>query len=240
MPTLLSAKQISEHALRKIGRFPTTQDQADAGDLHIAMGMLEFVLQDFFGQSSVASAWGTLQIPLLSSLAEYELKQFSSGFAAAGVQFVYAAELVEVASDQKSPLDILNEEKFFQRTFSDTGLPNAIYVNKGPDTAGEKMLINPMLGPDVADGSYKVYLQIQTFATKISENTGAPLLNIRPTYYLWAISKLAYQLGTGTLRRLPKTETDQFKVDYEEMETKLTGFDGSENDNQPFTPPWGQ
>lgn len=236
MPTLFSAKDIAEEALKKIGRFPTSQSQANAVDLTRALRMLELILQASHGEQSMIGGKGTLQVPLVATVRNYPLQYLANP---AGVQIVFDAELLEVASGSVTPLKVLEEEEFFKRNLTDTGLPCEIYVNKGPE-ATPSMQIHPYLGPDVASGLYKIYLQIQTFATTISErNIGSRTINIRPTFYLWAITKLAYQLGTGTIRRLPRQETDQFKLDYEEMEIKLVGFDGNDNSNQPFTEPWG-
>lgn len=239
MPTILSAKEIVEKSLQKIGRFPTTQAAANPVDLKRGLETLEIILQDYFGQGSLASAKGTVQIPLLSSTPIYQLKYYENQLARSGVQFVYSAELLEVASGSRTPVDVINEEKFFLLNPNTTGLPCAVYVNKGPDVSNTLVQIHPMLGSQVADGTYTLLMQVQTFATAITDNSGAQKLNIRPTLYLWAITKLAYQLGTGTIRRLPKQETDQFKIDYEEIESKIS-FDNVENDNQPYTEPWGQ
>lgn len=241
MPTTLSAKDIAEEALRKIGRFPSTQDQADAGDLKKSLRMLEIILQDRFGQGSMTSAWGTVRVPLTASTQIYPLKNQQTDAAINGVQFVYAAELITIASGESCPIDVINEKKFFERDQNCVGRPCAVYINKGPDSANELMLINPILGAEVADGTYEIYLQVQTFATTISQNgVGAKLINIRPTYYLWAIKKLAYELGNGTLRQLPTAELNRLQKDYMLDEAKLDAFDGRENDSQPYTRPWGQ
>lgn len=240
MPTILSAKDIVEQALKKIGRFPSTMEQADAGDLREGYTMLELILQSFYGEGSNTSAWGTIQVPLLSSNRVYALKLYERELAAPGIQFVYDAELLEVASGAVTPLNIINEEKYFKLNLKETGTPTDIYINKGPDVADTLMQTYPTLGAEVAANTYKILLHVQTYATRIDRATGAAKINIRPTLYLWAIKRLAYELGTGTLRRLPKIETDQLKVDYEELEIKLSAFDNAENDNQPYTKPWGQ
>lgn len=238
MPTLFSAKDIAEQSLQKIGRFPTTEDQANAVDLARALRMLETITQDFFGGNTVTSAWGTLQIPLTASTLEYPLSDYQTD---EGVQFVYGAELIDVSNSGwrvLGPIKVVNEKKFFSNDITQTGIPAIVYVDKGIPPI---MQINPILGAEVAADNYKILLQIQTFATRIvTRGIGAKPIDLRPTYYLWAITKLAYQLGNGTIRRLPEAELTRLQKDYMDMETKLQGFDANENDDQPFTEPWGQ
>lgn len=240
MPTLLSAKDICEQSLMKVGRFPTSQDQPNIIDLKRAFKMFELVLQSTFGEASVTSAWGTLQVPLVAGLTAYPITELSTETYKEGVQFVYGAELITINGGSSRPIDVVTEEKFFKLNQTDVGEPCEIYIDKGESPI---IHVHPTLGSEVADNTYQLLLQVQTFPTAISQQgvgARAGALNIRPPWYLWAITKLTYQLGTGTLRRLPEAELTRFKADYEEMELKLLGFDGAENQNQNFTQPWGQ
>lgn len=237
MPTLFSAKDIVEESLKKIGRFPSTQDQADANDLVRGLRALELVLQDFFGSNDVTSAWGSLLIPIVAGVMQYPLSQYSTND---GVQFVYAAELINNADAtwRPTPLDIVTEKKFFEHDLHCTGLPCRLNVDKGVSPI---MQINPILGADVADGTYSVLIQIQTFATQILlKGIGAKPIDLRPTYYLWAINRLAYELGTGTLRYLPETQLSRLQKDYQTQQTLLEGYDANENSTETCTEPWGQ
>lgn len=237
MATIFSAKDIVERSLQKIGRFPTSMAAADSVDLERGLSTLELILQDAFGQQSMIAGKGTLRVPLVAAVEKYPLQYLSN---TAGVQMIFDAELIEVASGASTPIRVCDEEQFFRLNLKDVGVPCDIYLNKGPEI-NPTMQVHPMLGPDVAEGVWEIYLQIQTFATAIlTRGVGVPVLNLRPTLYLWAITKLAYELGNGILRRLPETELTRLKADYEEKESKVIGFDGSDNSNQPFTEPWGQ
>lgn len=244
MPTIFSAQDIAEQALQKVGRFPTTQAAADTKDMARALSMLETILQDFFGTASVTSAQGTLQIPLTAGTLKYPLVTYAT---ADGVQFVFGAQLVNVANGGWRVIDkdikIIGEESFYERDLQCTGHPHWICIDKGVKGEPPLLQVNPILGPEVPDNTFVLLMQVQTFApTVVTRGIGSSPSKffMRPTYYLWAITKLTYQLGTGTVRRLPDGELDRFQKDYMMMEAKLTGFDAPENSNEPFTQPWGQ
>lgn len=239
MPTLFSAKDIAEESLKKIGRFPSTQDQADAGDLGRALRMLEIVLQDFFGSNSVTSAWGTLLIPITASTLQFPLSNYQTND---GVQFAYGAELVKNDDPTWRPghhkLKIVTEEHFYGLDLTNQGLPEKLNIDKGFSPI---MQVWPLLGATIPDGTYSILLQIQTFATQIqTKGIGASPIDLRPTYYLWAINRLAYELGTGTLRYLPAEQLNRLQKDYQTQQTLLQGFDANENTTQICTEPWGQ
>lgn len=236
MATILLPKDIAEKSLERIGRFPTSQDQADAVDLKRALSSFELVLQELAGFMSVTCLREIITIQLAAEAIQYALVNF---VLTEDVQFLFSAEVLEVASGAVSPVRIVDEAEFSSLNQNTFGKPEVIFMDR---SMSPLVHVWPVLGPQVPDNTYNLQLHVQHFFSPVDTKTGLKkqIWKLRPSWYIWAINRLAYHLGTGTIRRLPKSETDDFKRDYEEAQELLNGFDNDQTDNHPFTEPWGQ
>lgn len=238
MATYFSAKDIVETSLQKIGRFPTTQDQADAVDLKRGLSTLESILQELAGTQSVTCNWETIEIPLLAGVSAYPLANIVGK---EGVNFIYSAELLNVAAGSRCEVKIINEDEFNGLDSLCTGEPCKIFMDRGNHPVVHAY---PMLGAPVPPVTFSLLLKVQHYFSSFDKKGEADINHIefalRPSWYRWAWTKLSYELGNGIIRRLPEGELTRLKADYEESEQKLSAFDNAQTGNQPFTLPWGQ
>lgn len=240
MPTIFSARGLAECALQNIRAFPVTDDAADPAQLRRALQRLELIMNDTLGQQTVASAWKTLEIPLTADKSRYRFADYTDDN---GIQFAYDTFLQRY-NDDGLPIDeclltSVTERRFNQWDKSGTGDPSETFIDRTNDTY---LNIFPSVSPTLEDGKFSVKVQIQSFATKITQQgTGGVNINFRPTWYLYLINKLSYELGKGSIRRLPRDELEMYQKDFMLAEPNLISGDVAQITGlDSCTQPWGQ
>jgi hypothetical protein len=221
MPNYLVAKDICEMALQEIGAFSPQDSQADAGELIIALRRLEVMLNDEIGSSVLAGYFRTFDIPLAVSGRSYPVKDFADKDM---LERIFSIHVVEKSNLSVSDVVLVDEEKYNALSWLDTGTPNTVFIDKD---VLPTIYVYPVLGNGVADGDFYLRIRCQTYAPPIAMmGDGKTNINLRPSWYLWAYTKLAYLLGRGAVRRIPEQELNRLQRDYTIYENRLIANDG--------------
>ena len=121
-------------------------------------------------------------------------------------------------------LSIEWESDGVKEDLNDTGTPCRVIITKD---AEPELRVYPTPTQTDQDAGLKVRVRVQTYHGSI-DPTGVADSDIllRPSWYLWAIKRLAYEIGGGPVRRLPDSERNTLEKDFMMIERELMGRDG--------------
>jgi len=227
LPNIKTAKQIAEGALKTIGAFPASQDSADEGELRDTLVFLEMLINYQSGIRPLAGFWQVFDIPVEADIGDYDLADYADE---RGVSHVFSAALVDLSGDP-DPLDFQYENDALYENLKETGRPCRATVSKDTD-----MVLRVYPTPTIVeeDLGLVIRVRVQTYNENIDETGVADNdIRLRPSWYLWLIKRLAYEIGSGPVRRLSEGELRRLEKDAMKLEGLLLARDGKENGSQP-------
>lgn len=201
--------------------------QADQGELRTALQWLELMMNAQLGSRSMVGFMRVLDIPVEAGVGDYNINDYTE---AAEVQHVFSVSLIR-STGSVEPLDMLFEDEADGENLSDTGTPDRVIVTR---ELRPRLRVFPTPTQSNEDNGDLLRVRIQTFHEEI-DITGAAdsELNLRPSWFLWAIKRLSYEIGSGPVRRLSNSELDRIQTDYFLLENSLMARDGQENSGRP-------
>lgn len=228
MPNYLTAKDIADRALQRIGAFPATQSQADAGELRRALQWLDMLLNDVGAKRPIAGRWSLLDIPLEAGVGDYDLADYVG--AAGDAQHVFSVNVVD-GNGRVTPATMLWEEEAAEKDLNQKGSPCSVVVTR--DIYPQIKVYPEPVQADVDNGRV-LRLRLQTYAEAI-DYTGIADSDpgLRPGWYLWASNALAYEIGNGPVRRLNEDELTRIQKDANTGWADLLARDGLNNTGSP-------
>jgi hypothetical protein len=241
MTAFLSARQICEAALRKVGAFPTSDTAAEPEHMKEAMRWLALRLDHIAG--SRRREWlisPTLTVPLnIANQKTYEIStQVGAAWPRQGFEHVIVA-FVEDQYGNRWPVEVVDREKFEDvcKT-AESGEPAWIYFDR---------LTNRDLSPEVSVWpvptvtTYLLKIIMQMNAPDIMPSgvsgddiDGALAHGLRRTWQLWAVFQLAADLGSGPIRHLP---VERFNLFTAQAERALADLENVEDREKTTGPP---
>lgn len=225
MPTYQTAKTIAENALSTIGAFPSSQSQPDAGELRKALIWLEMSLNSQSGIRPTAGFWDVIDIPVQSGIGDYDLDDYD-----VAIQHVFSASIVTTLGNIE-PLTIISENKAMMENLKDTGTPERATITRDVKPV---LKVYPTPTSSDEESGLVIRLRFQRFHEAIDgDGTNDTNVSLRPSWYLWITKKLAYEIGSGPVRRLSDGELDRFLRDAEKLESSLYARDGQYNSSRP-------
>ncbi len=223
MPTYQTAKKTAENALKTIGAFPASQSQADAEELRTTLQWLEMLLNTVAGIRPLAGFWRVIDIPIEGGIGDYHLVDYADS---AETQHVFSVNIVEPNGDVE-PIHMLFENEAVEENLKLTGRVRRAVVTKD---------VFPVLklypAPTIEDeNSGRILrIRIQTYHPAIDDKgIGKEKLLVRPSWYLWLTKRLAYEIGSGPVRRLADGELKRLQMDADLLENLLLARDGQNN-----------
>lgn len=221
MPDIQSAKQIAEKALSMIGAFPASRAAPDPGELRRTLQWLEMLLNYQTGARPIGGFWQIFDIPLEAGIGDYPLDDYCSD---AGVSHVFSAFVVTGVQDP-IPLDQIFESQAAGENLTATGTPSRFVVTTDGNGV-MRMFPTPTQADE--DAGRVVRVRVQTFHEKIdAKGTGDIDIRLRPSWYLWAVKRLSYEIGSGAVRRLADNELQRLQRDAKELEDLLLARGGN-------------
>lgn len=227
MPNYLTAKNLAEEALREIGAFPPSQSQADAGELRVTLLRLELMLNSYVGMRTMAGLRDTVEIPLIEGETVYRLEDYTDENSA---QHVFSIMCVENTGNV-TPVDIVFDSQAQENDLTQSATPWQAVVSQNV-----KPVITVWPKPTASDVSAGRFIRVrlQTYAAAVDPQGIADKdTKLRPSWYWWAITKTAYAIGRGAVRRLSDGELKLLREDSELLENRLLAYDGSQDTSQP-------
>jgi hypothetical protein len=235
MTAFLSARQVCETALRKIGAFPINDTAARPEHLKEAMRWLALRLDHIAG--SRRREWlisPTLTVPLnVANQKTYELStQVGGSWPRQGFEHIIVA-FIEDQYGNRWPVEVVDREKFEDvcKT-TESGEPAWIYLDR---------LTNRDLSPEVSVWPVPT---ITTYVLKIIMQMNAPDImpsgvsgddidgalahGLRRTWQLWAVMQLSADLGSGPIRQIPGEYLERFERQAKAAYDDLDGYEDRE------------
>jgi hypothetical protein len=233
MSVLLTANQIAERALRKIGSFPITETAARPEELAEALFWLDLIIASL--PSEVRRYWllsDTLHLPLLPGTEVYRLADLPD-WPAEGVEHVTHCWL-EDPSGNRSAVAIVGRTEFDLRSRLDTpGRPELVHIDRSLDP---KLRAWPVIA--VAD--FRLGLIVQKLGPDLAPRDSSPRLNrshqehgLPATWQMWAVNELAIRLGDGPVRKLAGQTIAAWKAENLALKADLDAFQDAEHQNTP-------
>ncbi len=237
MPTIQSAKQIAENALSTIGAFPASRAAPDPGELKKTLRWLEMLLNYQAAIRPIGSFWQVFDVPLEASVGDYELSDYADE---RGASRVFSAFIVDTSGDVV-PLPLEFQSDAVSENLTRTGRPErATVVYDGDDAstnASGTLSVYPMPTQTEVDAGLVLRVRVETFHEKIDETgAGDEDIRLRPSWYLWITKRLAYEIGSGPVRRLAEGELARLEADSMKLENALLARD-SVSPRPPVTEP---
>ncbi len=235
MPTVQTAKQIAENALSTIGAFPASRSSPDPGEMKKALRWLEMLLNYETAIRPIGSFWQVVDIPLETGVGDYDLQDYVDE---SGACHVFSVFLVD-SGGNVDPLDLEYSSTSVAENLVKTGKPLRATVKMDSELVNGTLSVYPMPTQTEEDAGYILRVRIQTFHTPIDETGAADEdVKLRPSWYLWATKRLAYEIGGGPVRRLAETELARIDADATRFENALLARDGQQiSPGPPVTEP---
>ena len=232
MPHIKTAKEIAEGALKTIGAFPSSQSAPDEGELKDTLNWLEMLINFQSGIRPLAGFWQVFDIPVEAGVGDYDLNDYAEE---RGVSYVFGAMLVDITGDT-DPLDFQYENDALSENLTRTGRPCRATVTKDAEMV---LKVYPTPTQVEEDSGLVIRVRVQTYH-EIIEATGTANedIRLRPSWYLWLIKRLGYEIGSGPVRRLSEGELKRLEDDAMMLENALLARDGQyQSPRPPVTEP---
>lgn len=220
MPNVQSAKVVAENALSTIGAFPASQSKPDPGEMNKALRWLEMLLNFESGIRPLAGFWQVFDIPIEAGIGDYDLADYAEE---RGVVHVFSAFVVDANGDT-DPIDFQYESQAVSENLNQTGRPTRATVTKDRDMV---LRVFPTPTQVEADMGLVIRVRVQTYHDDIDPAGVADEdIRLRPSWYLWLTKRLAYEIGSGPVRRLSEGELKRLDDDSAKLESALLARDG--------------
>lgn len=246
MSKVFTASQICGTSLRMIGQWPITESAPDGEHLREAMTWLDLIMAETAGVDRIWSlVTATLPIILTNGTQKYNLQNsLGANLPIDQVQFPVGAWLEDQAGN-RTPLDIDTLDQFEDvDKMAQTGMPCRLHIDRLPTPT---MRVFPT--PDVADpNTYTVQLSVQTYAPNVAPAgvTGLQpltsiLTNFRQAWQRWLVYRLAIDIGSGPVQKLPETTLAPWRAEAAASKLRLLSFENREHETSPpvCEPAWG-
>jgi hypothetical protein len=232
MSSTLDVREICEEALRNVGAFARTDEQADADELRTAIRYLDLHIAFLTGTNRISCfVPEEITIPIVSGTQAYSLSNYSGSDK---VQFPIDCYLVsDTNSIDRTEVKIIDRRKFDALDGS-SGSPNVVYI----DRLEKNLTLSVHPVPNMT--GYSLKLNFQKFSPNIHKNAsgveiknGAVPHGLPDMWQLYLINKLTALIGMGAVRRIPRADVNDFTLLAADMENKLLKFGNQEHTSQP-------
>jgi hypothetical protein len=228
MPRLLTAAQIAEGALRRIGSL-SPRDQPDPDELDIALGALDLIVGELAG--TMTCYWlvpAEFTLSLTSGTASYDLlTALGSSYPDAGLQFPLSAYLLYPVdgdgNQRKTPVEIVRRRAFLaHEQAAQAGAPSEIYIDR---------LTPPTLStwPVIDQTGYSLLLHYQTYSADLREDGGNRPHGLPAAWQRWAELATAADIADGPLGRLPGPRVQMLIQRAAEAKRELKAYNNREH-----------
>jgi hypothetical protein len=216
MPKRHSVHGICELALRQIGAIPITESATQGPELDQAIYWLDLLVAHHVAVNRVLHLVpSTLALPISAGVKDYDITNTAAAAEPNnGVQFPIQASLRDPFGND-TPLSIVSRSEYEEIADKDSsGTPDRVYINRLDQP---KMSVYPVLATASTPG-YTIQLVVQAFSKDLTVSRGAQVTHeMRTAWQLWMVLALAIRLGSGPVRKLPKSEIDDLKAEATEM-----------------------
>lgn len=230
MSVLLSAKEIVERSLRQIGSYSINDDAARTEEMNEGLFWLDLIMSQLAGTEHINFLSNeTVSLSLSADMQSFNLQTaLVQVWPKDGMAFPLNAYLINGST--RTEIELITKKRFDELE-EETGLPQYIYIDRTN---------NPILNvwPVPSTGDLTLELTFQkfspTFEAKTNIDTG-----LKPSWQRWAIYALSAEIGNGPVRKVPRSELNDYRAIAEATLQKLQAFDRSFDNGEPVMPYYG-
>lgn len=246
MSATLSAREICNRALRRIGAFPITDTAPDGEDLREAMFHLDMILAELAGTYELMFLVPTTPatLTLVAGTQSYDLSSvMGTEYPDDGIQFPLLAWR-EDTDGNRYDVEIVSRQTFYEHEDSDQeGDPCEIWIDR---LSSPTLYTWPTLPSDASDTWY-IKLVTQRFAPNVAPKGVSGAVSASTTIHEFRVAwnrflsyRLAADIGSGPVRFLPQVRIDYFHDQADQAITLLDARENREHDREPpIAEPWG-
>jgi hypothetical protein len=227
MATRLKVRGIAERALRKIGAFAINDTAADPAELAETLYWMDMVVAELAGTERCQ--WlipATLEIPLTTDTFEYPLTNAGADYPDDGVLFVCMATIRD-ANGQDTEIEMQSRASREAIGIKTTGgVPTHVHVDRLVDTP------TAFVYPVPQDDTLTLRLICQIMSPNLvgagSSRLGNKDHGLPMEWQKWLVNATAAEIGSGPVRRLPKTEVDDIRASAAASKSALMAYSNRE------------
>lgn len=238
MARTLTAKEICERALRAIGTFPLSESAPDGEQMREALHWLDLIMAEIGGTGRLFHLIDEgVGLKLLPGQGTYRLKSaLGTAYPVDGIQFPIAAHLL-MPTGQRRGLTIINSDTWGSFDNPETpGLPHVVFIDRQPIPT---LHTYPTLPKALGAQTFVIQLDVQRYTPNVAPGgvtgatpQGSVLHGFREAWQRYLIMRLAQDLASGPIIKLPQQSIAVFKTEATEAKTLLMRFENQEHDNE--------
>ncbi len=226
MSSLLSASEICETALRKIGSFSINDSAADPEEMKEAAKWLDLVVGEM--TETERCTWliqDTVTVPLEADKATYNLANaMGVNYPSDGVMFITHTFITNGTSDQD--VEMARRASYEELTVkTSTGPPKLIYIDRLSDKNEQSFTVYPV----PVDATHSLKFVFQKHAPDLRNDFGKKAHGFHRGWQKWLVLATAAEIGDGPVRRVPSSENDRTRRDAQMSFGKLQANQNREN-----------
>ncbi len=236
MPSLLSASEICETALRKIGAFSINDTAADGEELKEAAKWLDLVVGEM--TETERCTWlieDTVTVSLVADQATYNLfDAMGASYPADGVMFITSSWITDGTNDDD--VELIRRTDLEEIVVKGaTGKPELIYIDRLSDKNQQSFTVYPV----PVDATHSLKFVFQRHAPDLRSDVGKKAHGFHRGWQKWLVLATAAEIGDGPVRKIPSTEVDRIKRDAQMSFNKLQASQNRENVAPRRVQAWG-
>ncbi len=226
MPSLLSASEVCEAALEKIGSFSINDTAADGEELKRTAKWLDLVVGEM--TETERCTWlieDTVTVPLVADQAIYNLATaMGASYPTDGVMYITSSWITDGTNDDD--VELIRRTDLEGITVKGaTGKPELIYIDRLSDKDQQSFTVYPV----PVDTTYSLKFVFQRHAPDLRNDVGKKAHGFHRGWQKWLVLATAAEIGDGPVRRLPSTEVDRIRRDAQMSFDKLQASQNREN-----------
>lgn len=232
--TLRTANELCKRALRLIGAFSINDTAPNPNELNEALHQLDLLMRYLSGTEFLTFLFNTtVSFDLTADEASFDLiDRLGNNLPSTGYSFPLSCMLEDGNNGNRTKLELVGREEFDGLADPDqSGTPCIAHIDRSEDDPQMRVW------PVPAVSTFDVYLTFTTFAPDLrpdsTKSSGNVSTGLRQAWELWAVEKTAWACGRGPVRRIPRGDLQDLKVQWTEYENRLITWENQEHTTEP-------
>lgn len=234
---LLSAAEVCERALRKVGAFSINDEAADPDELDEALRWLDMIVAEITGTrrcywltpATVTFDWPAAEESVV--LAD----QMGADYPPTGILFPVRAWSVNVTSGlREAEIELCRRKTYEAKSdLTTAGSPEILFIDRLVEN--QRAYVWPVPS---TDDLYQIALEFQTYSRSVlgeqgGEQAGDVPTGFDQTWQLWMVTRLAAEIGDGPVKRLESSTIRDWRALSDGYLSALL-YHNREKNNRPF------
>jgi len=234
---MLSAVEVGERALRKVGAFSINDEAADPDELDETLRWLDMIVAEVTGTrrcywlspATVTFDWPAAEASVV--LAD----QMGADYPPTGILFPVRAWRVDVTTGlRQAEIELCRRKKYEAKSnLATAGSPEILFIDRLVQE--QRAYVWPV--PSTAD-VWQIALEFQTYSRSVlgeqgGEQSGDVPHGFDQTWQLWMVTRLAAEIGDGPVKRLDASTIRDWRTLADGYLSALL-YHNREKNNRPF------